>query len=64
MSIDPSTGMLIRLDMTAFQIEHFRANQASKGDVLWLRDILSREGEKLGMRFEKDQGNTLMLNWD
>ncbi|MHC4508686.1 MAG: CapA family protein [Planctomycetota bacterium] len=63
-STDSSTGKLIRLDMTPVQIKHFRANRASRADVLWLRDILNREGEKLETRVEIDQDNTLTLKWD
>jgi poly-gamma-glutamate synthesis protein (capsule biosynthesis protein) len=63
-SMDSSTGKLIRLDMTPVQIKHFRTNRASRADVLWLKDILNREGKNLGTRVEIDQDNTLTLKWN
>ncbi len=63
-SVDPSTGKLVHLQMTPIQIKHFKANRASRADALWLRDILNREGEKLGTRVEMNQDNTLTLRWD
>jgi len=60
-SVDPSTGKLVRLQMTPIQIKHFRANRASKADTLWLRDVLNREGQKFGTQVEMNQDNTLTL---
>jgi poly-gamma-glutamate capsule biosynthesis protein CapA/YwtB (metallophosphatase superfamily) len=61
--VDPSTGKLVHLQMTPIQIKHFKANRASRADVLWLRDILNREGKKFGTRVEMKQDNTLTLRW-
>lgn len=63
-SVDPSTGKLVYLQMTPIQIKHFKANRASRVDALWLRDILNREGKNLGTRAEINQDNTLTLRWD
>lgn len=63
-SMDPSTGQLVRLHMTPIQIQHFRANQASRRDALWLRDVLNREGKKFKTRAKMNQDNTLTLKWD
>jgi poly-gamma-glutamate capsule biosynthesis protein CapA/YwtB (metallophosphatase superfamily) len=63
-SVEPSTGKLVHLQMTPMQIKHFRANRASSADALWLRDILNREGKKLGTRVEMSQDYTLTLRWD
>ena len=62
-SMDPSTGQLVRLHMTPIRIQHFRANQASRRDALWLRDVLNREGKKFRTRVEMNQDNTLTLRW-
>jgi poly-gamma-glutamate capsule biosynthesis protein CapA/YwtB (metallophosphatase superfamily) len=62
--LDPSTGKLVHLQMTPMQIKHFRANRASNADALWLRDILNREGKKLGTRVDVSQEHTLTLRWD
>lgn len=50
--------------MIPTQIRHFRVNRASGADVLWLRDLLNREGNKLGTRFELNRDNTLTLDLD
>ena len=63
-SVDPSTGKLVRLHMMPIQIKHFRANQASRVDALWLRDVLNKEGKKFGTRVEMNQNNMLTLKWD
>jgi poly-gamma-glutamate synthesis protein (capsule biosynthesis protein) len=63
-SMNPLTGNLLRVRMTPLQIKHFRVNRASRADALWLRDILNREGEKLGTRVELSRDNTLTLLWD
>lgn len=63
-SVEPSTGKLVRLQMTPTQIKHFRVNRASKADVLWLRDILNREGKKLGTRVKLNKDDTLTLQWN
>jgi poly-gamma-glutamate synthesis protein (capsule biosynthesis protein) len=64
MSVDPSTGKLVHLRMMPMQIKHFKPNHASSADALWLRDILNREGERLGTRVEMNQDNALTLRWD
>jgi len=63
-SLDPATGKLIQLQMTPMQIKHFKLNRASQGDALWLRDVLNREGGKLGTRVEMNPDNTFTLRWD
>jgi Putative enzyme of poly-gamma-glutamate biosynthesis (capsule formation) len=63
-SIEGATGTLIRFEMTPMQIRRFRANRAEREDALWLRDTLSREGEKLGTRTELQEDNTLTLRWE
>lgn len=62
-TMDASTGKLIRLRMTPTQIKHFRVNRASDGDAQWLRDTLNREANQLGTRVERLADNTLLLRW-
>jgi poly-gamma-glutamate synthesis protein (capsule biosynthesis protein) len=62
-TVDASTGALVRLRMTPMQTRHLRANRASKADVLWLRDVLNREGEPFGTWVELGQNDTLTLRW-
>jgi poly-gamma-glutamate synthesis protein (capsule biosynthesis protein) len=62
-TIDPSEGRLVRLDMTPFQIRRFRLNRASNDDASWLRDTLDRECGKLGTRVESTADDRLRLGW-
>jgi poly-gamma-glutamate synthesis protein (capsule biosynthesis protein) len=61
--LDPSTGRLIHLQMTPMQMRNFRLNRVSRPDAQWLRDTLSREGEKFGTRVKLNHDNTLTLEW-
>jgi poly-gamma-glutamate synthesis protein (capsule biosynthesis protein) len=63
-SVDPVTGKLLQMQMTPMQIKHFKVNRASRRDALWLRDVLNREGGKLGTRVEMSPDNTFTLKWD
>jgi poly-gamma-glutamate capsule biosynthesis protein CapA/YwtB (metallophosphatase superfamily) len=47
-TVGPSIGHLASLRMTPMQIKHFRKQRASGADAECLRDILNREGKKLG----------------
>ncbi|MBE9510233.1 MAG: CapA family protein [Bacteroidetes bacterium] len=60
-SVEPSTGKLIRLQMIPTQIKHFKVNKASAADVLWLKNILNRECKRFGIRVELNKDNTLTL---
>jgi poly-gamma-glutamate synthesis protein (capsule biosynthesis protein) len=60
-SVEPSTGKLVRLRMVPTQMKRFKVNRAQEGDVLWLKDTLDREGKKIGTRVELDQDGTLTL---
>lgn len=62
--VDPSTGKLVRLHMTPTRIRNFRVQRASKADALWLRDILNREGRKLGTRVQLNGEQIFTLQWD
>jgi poly-gamma-glutamate synthesis protein (capsule biosynthesis protein) len=63
-SMDPSTGNLVSMRMTPLQIKHFRLNQASRADALWLKNTFNRECKKFGTRMELNTDNTLTLQWD
>lgn len=63
-SMDPSTGRLVRFDLTPTQIKRFQVRRASKQDAQWLRDTLNREGGALGTRLELKRDTTLNLRWE
>lgn len=64
LTVEPSTGKLIGLRMIPTQIKHFKVNTAKRRDVLWLRDILNREGRRFGTRVELNEDNSLSLQWN
>lgn len=62
-TMNASTGKLVRLDMTPTQIRRFSVNRASKEDAHWLRDTLDRESEEYGTRVELEKDHRLTLRW-
>jgi poly-gamma-glutamate synthesis protein (capsule biosynthesis protein) len=62
-STEPQTGKLISLSMVPMQVKHFRLNLTSDDDASWLKNVLNREGKKLGTSVELAADNTLMLRW-
>jgi poly-gamma-glutamate synthesis protein (capsule biosynthesis protein) len=60
---EPQTGKLVSLSMVPMQVRHFRLNRTSDDDASWLKNILNREGKKLGTSVELAADNTLMLRW-
>jgi poly-gamma-glutamate synthesis protein (capsule biosynthesis protein) len=62
-SVDSLTGELIHLHMTPTRIQNLRVNRATKDDVLWLRDVLNREGKEFGTHVVLTEDSTLALQW-
>jgi poly-gamma-glutamate synthesis protein (capsule biosynthesis protein) len=62
-SFEPSSGRFVRLEMRPLQIRKFRLNLASRQDSRWLRDVLDREGSRLGTRVALNEDQTLSLIW-
>ncbi|SEM96760.1 poly-gamma-glutamate synthesis protein (capsule biosynthesis protein) [Nitrosospira multiformis] len=60
---EPQTGKMVSLSMVPMQVRHFRLNRTSDDDASWLKNILNREGKKLGTSVELAADNTLMLRW-
>ena len=60
-TLDSSTGELFNLQMIPTQIKRFRVQGASTSDILWLREILNREGERFGTQVQWDGNKTLIL---
>jgi poly-gamma-glutamate capsule biosynthesis protein CapA/YwtB (metallophosphatase superfamily) len=60
--LEPQTGKLCRLEMIPTQIKHFKVNNASGNDALWLSNVLNYECEKLGCSIELNKG-FLSLKW-
>ena len=62
-TIEATTGDLVRLAAVPFRIKRFRLNRASLSDVMWVRGILSREGQPFGTRLDLMQETRLELSW-
>ena len=56
-------GRLTHLHMIPTQTRQFRANRVTTKDAKWLRDMLDKEGKKLGTRVELNDDETLALYW-
>ena len=63
LSVDPASGKLLRLWMIPMQMRRFRLNRASVEDTRWLREVLDREGRRLGSRMEAGPDGALELRW-
>ncbi|GMQ87683.1 MAG: CapA family protein [Gammaproteobacteria bacterium] len=62
-SVEPTSGRVVSLEMVPMQIKRFRLNRASRQDVEWMRDVLVREGKKRGTGVGMKNGNKLVLQW-
>ena len=62
-TIDPSPGGLLRLEMRPFETKRFQLHRAGRRDAEWLQDMLSREGRRFGTRVKLDTGGRLLLEW-
>ncbi len=60
-TLDPSAGGLVRLEMTPLQVRRFRLRRPSPEDARWLEDRLRRECAKLGTRVEATASGRLAL---
>ena len=60
-TLDSATGKLFNLQMIPTQIKRFRVQRASTEDILWLREILNREGKRFGTQVQWDRNKTLTL---
>jgi poly-gamma-glutamate capsule biosynthesis protein CapA/YwtB (metallophosphatase superfamily) len=63
LDVDPTSGRLLRLRMIPMQIRRFRLNHASAEDARWLREVLEREGRRLGSAVEAGADGSLELRW-
>ena len=60
-TLDLSTGELVNLQMIPTQIKRFRVQRASTENLLWLREVLNREGKRFGTQVQWDGNKTLTL---
>lgn len=62
-TIESSTGKLLRLEMIPLRIHRFRLNHVSRADADWLEKTLTREGKQTGTQLILMPDNRLMLQW-
>jgi poly-gamma-glutamate synthesis protein (capsule biosynthesis protein) len=62
-TLDPSTGDLVRLRMIPLKIKRLQLHRAGNLEAAWLQDVLNREGECLGTRMLLDADNSLLVEW-
>jgi poly-gamma-glutamate capsule biosynthesis protein CapA/YwtB (metallophosphatase superfamily) len=63
-ALDPVSGNLTALYLTPTKIKNFKINRASQAEAQWLREVLNREGQKLGTGVALNPDKTLTLRWD
>jgi poly-gamma-glutamate synthesis protein (capsule biosynthesis protein) len=61
-SVDDS-GRLLKLEMTPLQVHRMHLRRASSEDVIWMQELLCREGLGLGTRVRLGSDNHLLLQW-
>ena len=60
-TLNSDTGELVNLQMIPTQIRRFRVQRASTVDLLWLKELLNREGKRFGTQVRWDGNKTLIL---
>ncbi len=62
-TLDPTGAGLVRFRLSPMRVRRFRLQRASEQEAAWLRETLSREGERFGTRVEPGPGGALELRW-
>ncbi len=62
-TLERSSGKLVRLEMAAMQIRQFRLNRAISRDSDWLLRRINREGSRFGTSVMRDDTSRLLLQW-
>jgi poly-gamma-glutamate synthesis protein (capsule biosynthesis protein) len=62
-TLDLPSGRLAQLAIVPYRIRNFRLNRAPRADMLWLRDVLSREGGRFSTWLSAAPEGTLILGW-
>ena len=63
-TMETSTGRLVRLQLIPTRIKQFRINKASGPEARWLMDVLNRESSEFGIRVAVNPDNSLTVEWD
>ncbi len=60
--IVPASGQCVSLKIVPSQIRHFRLNQVSRADALWLTETLSKESKKFNTDVALTKENNLIVS--
>jgi poly-gamma-glutamate capsule biosynthesis protein CapA/YwtB (metallophosphatase superfamily) len=63
-TLERSTGRLLRFDMTPTRIRRFQVQRAAADEARWLWKVLKREGAPFGIDVVLRDDHTLQLRWD
>jgi poly-gamma-glutamate capsule biosynthesis protein CapA/YwtB (metallophosphatase superfamily) len=63
-TVERSTGRLLRLDMTPTRIQRFQVRRAEASEAKWLWQVLKRESEPFGVDVVLSEDQCLQLRWD
>jgi poly-gamma-glutamate synthesis protein (capsule biosynthesis protein) len=63
-TMETSTGRLVRLRLIPTRIKQFRINKAAAREARWLMDVLNRESREFGIRVAVNPDNSLSVGWD
>jgi poly-gamma-glutamate synthesis protein (capsule biosynthesis protein) len=61
-TMQPSSGELVRFEMVPFQIKRFRLNRVSIEDARWLERTMNRECARFGGRVTLSETHHLELD--
>jgi len=62
-TMEPSSGRLIRLQLLPTRISRFKINRASRQEALWLEEMLNRESRSFGVRIDLQPDLSLAVQW-
>ena len=63
-TMEPSTGRLVRLQLVPSRIKQFRINKGSGREVRWLQDVLNRESREFGIQTAVTPENSFIVEWE
>ncbi len=63
-TMEPSSGRLVRLHLVPTRIKQFKINKASSREARWLQDVLNRESREFGIQVAVDPDNSFTVGWD
>jgi poly-gamma-glutamate synthesis protein (capsule biosynthesis protein) len=63
-TMEPSTGRLVRLHLVPTRIKQFKINKVSSREARWLQDVLNRESGEFGIQVAVNPDNSFTVGWE